>query len=440
MLSRRGLLASGAATALLPGGLAAQVLPPEGFATPAGTFPFAPEVFRERRRKVMEVIGEGIAVIYGAERADTDAAVAPPFAQSGDFAWLTGIVDEPGAILVLAPGERTFREFLLLPTRVPEAERWEVERLPLGSAVERRTGFARVFRTGSLGSLVTTLTERAKTLHFLGPIVGTGSPVPKELELYGKIAARVPGVSIRDASQILPALRCVKEPREIELMRKAAAATARGHIAAMKRVRPGWTEGQLQDVVEAAFREGGGTGLAYSSIVGTGRNAASLHYTGRTGVVAAGDLILIDAAASVGGYACDVTRTFPASGRFSARQREDYALVLAAQAAAAAKLKAGVYYEDLSEAAKDVFRKAGRIDDFTHGLSHYVGLDVHDAGDLSKPIPAGAVITIEPGLYVQSANYGIRIEDIFLVTAAGSERLSEGVPRSVAEIEAAMAR
>lgn len=439
MVSRRGLLASGLAAALVPSGLAAQVLPPDGFATPLGTFPFAPEVYRERRRKLMDVIGSGIAVVYGAERPAYDGPVSPPFAQDGDFAWLTGIVDEPGAILILAPAERTFREFLFLPARDPEAERWEIERLPLGSALDRRTGFARVYRTSALGGIVTTLAERAKTLHFLGPVVSTSAPVPKALELYGQIAARVPGTSIKDQSALLPALRCVKEPRELDLMRKAAAATARGHLAAMKRVRPGWTEGQLQDVLEAGFREGGGTGLAYGSIVGTGRNAASLHYTGRGGVIAPGDLILIDAAASVGSYACDVTRTFPASGTFSAKQREDYALVLAAQAAAVAKLKAGVLYEELVEAAKDVFRKAGRIDDFTHGLGHYVGLDVHDAGDLSKPIPAGAVITVEPGLYVQASNTGIRIEDIYLVTPNGAERLSEGVPRTVAEIEAVMA-
>ncbi len=440
MLSRRSLLASGAATALLPRGLAAQVLPPEGFGTPAGTFPFAPEVFRERRRKLMDAIGDGIAVVYGAERPAFDGPVSPPFTQDGDFAWLTGIVDEPGAILILAPVERTVREYLLLPPREPEAERWEVERLPLGADIQRRTGFAKVFRTSALGPIATTLAERSKTLHFLGPIASITAPVPKALELYGQIAARVPGTSIDDSSQILPAMRCVKEPREIEQMRKAAAATARGHIAAMKQVRTGWTEGQLQDAVEAAFREGGGTGLAYGSIVGTGRNAASLHYTGRTGVIAPGDLILIDAAASVGGYACDVTRTFPASGKFTPKQRDDYALVLAAHEAALAKLKAGAYFEDLSEAAKDVFRKAGRIDDFTHGLGHFVGLDVHDVGDLSKPLPAGAVITIEPGLYVQAANYGIRIEDIYLVTSAGAEQLSEGVPRTIAEIEAAMAR
>ncbi|MET0137464.1 MAG: aminopeptidase P N-terminal domain-containing protein, partial [Sphingobium sp.] len=365
---------------------------------------------------------------------------SPAFQQDGDFAWLTGIVDEPGAILVLAPTERTFKEFLLLPSRNPEIERWDVERLPLGSLLEARTGIARVSRTGNLGGLVTSLAERSKVLHFMGPIVGTSAPVPKALELYGKVMQRVPGCSMKDDSGLIPSLRIVKEAREIDLIRKATNATAQGHIAAMKAVRPGMTEGQLKQILEDGFRAGGGTGLSYDSIVGTGRNAASLHYTHGDGVIGANDMVLIDAAASVGHYASDVTRTFPASGKFSASQRTDYELVLAAQAAAVARLKAGAYYEDLSEAAKDVFRTAGRVDDFYHGLGHFVGLDVHDSGDYAKPLPAGAVITMEPGLYVQSQNVGIRVEDLYLVTASGNERLSSGIPRTVAEIEAAMAR
>lgn len=440
MFNRRTLLAGATATLALSTRLTAQVMPPPGFATPAGTYPFTPDVFRERRRRVMEMLKDGVAVVYGAGPVESSAAVAPPFVQDGDFAWLTGITDEPGAILVMAPAERTIREWLLLPSRDPESERWEVERLPLGTEVERRTGFARVSRTGGLGSLVTALAERSKTLHFLGPIVSASAPVPGALDLYGRVMQRVPGVSLKDDSGLLPSLRIVKEPRELDMMRRAMAATARGHLAAMKQVRPGMTERQLKALMEDAFRAGGGEGLAYDSIVATGRNAASLHYTGGSGVIGPNDLILIDAAASVGGYACDVTRTFPASGRFTPEQRASYELVLAAQAAAVARLKAGVYYEDLVEAAKDVFRKAGRVDDFTHGLGHLVGLDVHDVGDMSKPLPAGAVITVEPGLYVQSANEGIRIEDLYLITQNGSERLSEAVPRTVAEIEAAMAR
>ena len=439
-LGRRQVLTGTAAMALAPlAGAAAQILPGPGFGTPIGTSPFPPEVYRARRAQLMAQLKSGLAVIHGGTAFDTpDNMIAAPFTQNGDFAWLTGVMDEPGAILVLAPGESIVKEWLILPSRDVEAERYDVERLPLGSLIEQRTGMQRVLRRGALGGLVTRLAARVKDLHFLGPVVSADAPVPETLELYGKIAARVPGTSIRDQSGLLTEMRSIKEPRELEWMRKSMAATRAGHLAAMKAVKPGMTERQLRRVLEEGFANAGGTGLAYNSIVAAGRNAASLHYVVETGPIRDGDLVLIDAAASVDGYACDVTRTFPANGRFTPAQRADYELVLAAQAAAEARLKAGVTYDGLEEAAKQVFRRAGRIDDFTHGLGHYVGLDVHDPFDRSKPIPAGAVITIEPGLYVQSANQGIRIEDQYLVTATGSERMSAGVPRSIAEIEAAM--
>ena len=439
-MERRQFLAGAAAMSLLPAAdAAAQILPGPGFGTPLGTRPFAPDVYRARRARLMAELKTGLAVIHGATAIGApDNTIAAPFTQNGDFAWLTGISDEPGAVLVLAPGEAVVKEFLFLPSRDVETERWEVERLPLGSLIEQRTGVQRVQRTARLGGVVTQLATRAKELHFLGPVVSADAPVPATLELYSKVMARVPGTSIRDQSGLLTQMRSVKEPRELEWLKKAMAATRAGHLAAMKAVKPGMTERQLRRVLEEGFANAGGTGLAYNSIVAAGRNAASLHYVAETGPIRDGDLVLIDAAAAGDGYACDVTRTFPANGRFTAAQRADYELVLAAQAAAEATLKAGVSYDVFEDAAKQVFRRAGRIDDFIHGLGHYVGLDVHDPFDRSRPIPAGAVITIEPGLYTQSANQGIRIEDQYLVTAAGSERMSAGIPRSIAEIEAAM--
>lgn len=439
MLRRRTLLTAASAGLALASTARAQIAAPEGYGRPLGTSPFPPEVYRERRKRVMDELKTGVAVVYGADLVDSPAPVAPAFAQNGDFAWLTGIVDEPGAILLLAPGEAYDREVLFLPARDLEIERWDAERLPLGSELERRSGFRVVRRTRDLGGAVAGVASRAKDLRYLGPIVSASAPVPRELELYGQVTQRVPGARIVDDSGLLPRLRAAKEPREIEMMKRAMDATRRGHLAAMRAVRPGMTEGQLKAVVETAFREGGGTGLAYDSIVGAGRNAASLHYTGWAGQIRDGDLVLIDAGASVGGYASDVTRTFPANGRFTAEQRRTYELVTAAQDAAAARLKAGVIYRDLTETAKDVFRRAGRIDDFYHGLGHFVGLDVHDAGDFTKPLPVGAVVTIEPGLYVQSAGYGVRIEDQYLVTATGAERMSAGIPRTAEEIEAWMA-
>jgi Xaa-Pro aminopeptidase len=418
----------------------AQVMTPAGFGTPAGTVPFGPEVFKARRARVMQALGTGVAVIYGATELVPANALELATQQEDNFAWLTGIVDEPGAVLVLAPEERTVREYLFLPSREPEAERWNIERLPLGAEIERRTGFDRVARVSSMAGTVTTLAERRKKLRFLGPVVPASAPVPPVLELYSKIAQRVLKTETVDDTALLPSLRVVKEPRELALMRKAMDATRAGHLAAMRAAKPGMSERELKAIVENAFRTAGGTGLAYESIVGAGRNAASLHYTGGDGQIRAGSLILIDAAASIGGYACDVTRTFPVDGKFTKAQRAVYDVVLAAQEAAVSRLKAGAYLEDLTEAAKVVIRKAGHIDDFYHGLGHFVGMDVHDAGDTSLPLQAGAVITMEPGIYVQSENFGIRLEDQYLITATGAERMSTGIPRTPDEIEAFMAK
>ena len=158
-----------------------------------------------------------------------------------------------------------------------------------------------------------------------------------------------------------------------------------------------------------------------------------------TTTIRAGDLILADIGAEYGLYAADITRTFPVDGRFTPEQRRIYETVLAAQDAAARKLRAGAVYEDLSRAATDVIEAAGHRDDFWHGLGHFVGLDVHDVGDYAAPLPAGAVLTIEPGIYLPQRDFGVRIEDEYLVTASGSEHLSRAIPRTVAEIEAVMA-
>lgn len=408
------------------------------FGTPAVTRPFAPEVYRERRQRLMAEIKTGIAVVYGATRIDTTNPVAGDASQLSDFAYLTGIPDEAGAALLLAPNERLFREILFLPSRDPEMERWEGERLPIGQEVRRRTGFSKVMRSSALGGNAVAMASRAKTLNYLGPLVGSDSPVPRELELYGKIAARVPGVSTADRSGLISAMRIVKEARELDLIRKSIAATERGLRTGMAAARPGMTERQLANIIESEFRAAGAQGLAFSSIVGAGRSSTVLHYTGRDGVIRAGDMILCDVGASVDGYASDITRTFPVDGQFSTDQRQIYETVLAAQDAAAAQLRPGVIFEDLNETARGVIQRSGNLDDFNHGLGHFVGLDVHDSGDYTRPLPVGAVLTIEPGIYRQRSGFGVRIEDCYLVTPGGNEKLSRAIPSRPADVEAAV--
>jgi Xaa-Pro aminopeptidase len=435
MIGRRALLGTGvaAAAASLAPGKAFALLQERRFGSPAATSPFPPEVYRERRRRLMAQMKTGVGLVYAAASFDRTAPVA---GQDSDFSYLTGIQDEAGAALVLAPAERLHREFLFLAPRNPEDERFEGVRLALDQSVRERTGFERLSRTNRVGRYVVDLASRSGDLHYLGPLADPEAPVPPALELYGKVTARVPGTRIVDNHDLIRRMRMVKEPRELELIRQAIAATERGLRAGIRAARPGMTEFELRTIIEAEFRAAGARGLAFPSIVGTGPNSAVLHYTGSDGVIRAGDLILCDVGAAVGGYAADITRTFPVDGRFTAEQRQVYDIVFQAQESALAILRAGVVYEDIQERARATIRAAGHIDDFWHGLGHFVGLEVHDAGIYAEPLPAGSVVTVEPGIYLPQRGFGIRIEDDYLVKPGSWEHLSDGVPRRAEEVEA----
>jgi Xaa-Pro aminopeptidase len=444
MLSRRSFVRGGAASAAAAftagSAIGQTAADTRRYGYPSGTKPFGPEVYRERRDRLMQRMKSGVAVVFGAPTVDRSGTVAAIDRQFSDFTYLTGIVDEGGAALLLAPGERTYREFLFLPPVDPEYDRWEGTRLLLGRELRERTGFEKIQRSGGLGPMLAQAAARAGEMQYIGPLASPDAAVPRELELYGRVAARVPGVRIVNKHGLVHAMRLVKEPRELALMRRAIAATERGLRAGMRAARPGMREFELKAVIENEFRAAGARGLAFPSIVGVARNSAVLHYMGGDNEIRAGDLILADVGAEFDFYAADITRTFPVDGRFTPEQRRVYETVLAAQHAAASRLRPGAVYEDLSRAATGVIEAAGHRDDFWHGLGHFVGLDVHDVGDYAQPLPAGAVLTIEPGIYLPGRNFGVRIEDEYLVTAAGNEHLSSAVPRTVAEIEAAMAR
>ena len=441
MLDRRGFIggAAGALFALSGAPAPGQTLLPgaTGPGSPAGTSPFPPEVFRARRQRLMQMMGGGVAVIFSAASLSSDDPGGGR--QDADFAYLTGIHDEAGAVLLLAPGERTYKEFLFLASRDPDTERWDGERLMIGQSVRERTGFERVYRSNSIARRLLDLASRAPRLHYLGPLVAPPAPVPQALALYQEVTARLPGAGIVNSSAFLPRLRRVKEPGELALIRRAIAATERGLRAGMAAVRPGMREFELKRIIESEFAAAGATGLAFPSITGTGRNGAFAHYSGSDGIIGPDDLIVADVGAEVGHYAADITRTFPASGRFTPEQRAVYQTVLRAQEEAMRLLRPGAIHEDLAAAATAVIGAAHHGDDFFHGLGHSIGLEVHDAEDLSEPIPAGAVLTIEPGIYLPG-RFGVRIEDDFLVTARGYEQLSAGVPRTIEAVEAAVGR
>jgi len=239
----------------------------------------------------------------------------------------------------------------------------------------------------------------------------------------------------RSPARAIQKVRGVKSTEEIARIRKACELTARGLVECMREARPGMFEYELQARLEFVCRRGGARRQAFASIVGSGPNTLVLHYDDNSRRTEADDLVLMDVGAEYMGYAADVTRTFPVSGRFSERQAEVYDVVLAAQRAAIAAVRPGATFRDVDAAARQVIAKAGHAKGIAHSVGHYVGLDVHDPAP-GRPFEPGNVITVEPGLYLAREGIGIRIEDTVLVTKDGAEVLSAGVPKERAEIEA----
>lgn len=394
------------------------------------------DVFKARRAALMESLDGGVAVMFGASGAD--ALVKGGFVQESSFYYLTGI-SEPGAALVLAPGEHRSKEILYLQPRNPEIENWEGRRESLGDALEAATGFEQVSRTNALPSNLTAMLQRSKKAVFLGPIVSANADMPKALALLRDAQARVPGSSLENKAELIPEMRRIKSDSEVAQIQKAIDVTGKGIVAAMKSVEPGMKEFQLQSHVEHVYEMEGAQFLGFSTILAAGANSTVLHYGANNDVIGEEGLVLVDTGAAWQHYSADVSRTFPVSGKFSPREKELYELVLKAADTATKNVRVGAdYYNDLHLVAKGVLEEAGYAEYFIHGLGHFVGLDVHDAGDYALPLEEGVVLTIEPGIYIPEEGIGIRIEDVVLVTKGAPVVLSRHIPRTVEEIETAM--
>ena len=266
------------------------------------------------------------------------------------------------------------------------------------------------------------------------------------VEALGKEAGATVEAAGGKIQKEISKLRMIKSAPEIEMMRKASDATNKAHIQAMKTCKPGLNEKVLQTVIEDKFKKEGCDGLGFPTIVGSGKNGVVLHYDQNTDPMPAASMVVCDIGASYLGYVTDITRTLPTSGKFPEDMKKAYQCVLDAQKAAEALLKPGATFGSLEEAAAKVFGDRG-LEDWCychsqsggprHNLSHFVGLAVHDSG-VETPFEPGVVITIEPGYYNKKGGWGIRIEDIYVVTKDGFDRLSAGAPREVDEIEAIM--
>ena len=397
------------------------------------------DVFKARRQALMEKLDGRVAVLYGA-RGQTGGVVEELFIQESNFYYLTGI-SEPGAALILAPGEQQYKEILYQQPRDPDVENWNGRRAPLGDALENATGFPEVRRIGRLGGDLTRIMQRSRKAAFLGPIVSATADKPPALVVLQDGKSRVPGTSLSNMADLIPEMRRIKNAYEIERIQKAVDVTGKGLVAAMQAVRPGLQEFQLQSIVDHSYEMEGAQFLGFSTILAWGPNTTVLHYTKNDQVIQDSGLVLIDTGAAWEHYSADVTRTIPVSGSFSEREKELYELVLKAADAAVEEVRVGASnHNDVHMTAKKILDDAGYGEYFIHSTGHFLGLDVHDAGNYDLPLKAGVVVTVEPGIYIPEEGIGIRIEDVVLVTEDGPVMLSRHIPRTVQEIESVMVK
>jgi Xaa-Pro aminopeptidase len=404
--------------------------------------------FAQRREKLRKEAADGITVLFGAKESED---LHSGFYQETNFLYLTGW-EEPGAILVMTPEPdkadpalaakaRLPREILFLPQRVPSQEKWTGRKLgPSDANVPAMTGFTSVMPAEQFESKLRSLLEMYQSVYALPG------------ESSAAIAKVAPLRTVLDAAAPITVLRMEKSDAEISAIQRATDASIEAHRAAWRMMKPGEFEYEIAAVMTGTYMMDGCRRSAYAPIVGSGPNSTTLHYSRNSRRMDAGEVVVMDVAAECGNYASDITRTVPVNGHFTARQREIYEIVLGAQRAAIAAVKPGmtigkktpnslykIAYDYIDTHGKDLHGESlGKY--FVHGLSHHVGLDVHDASDIREPLKAGMVITVEPGNKIPEESIGVRIEDVVLVTEKGAKVLSGALPVDPDEIERALAQ
>ena len=426
-------------------------------------------VYRMRRERLAAAMGAGVAVVPTAPERLRNRDIHFPYRFDSYFYYLTGFA-EPEAALVIVGGEKP-KTLLFCRERNEEREIWDGFRYGPESARER-FGVDEAHPIGLLDATLVELLENQSALYY--PMGADAEWDARAMKWLNAVRARVrAGVAaperVHDVRALIDDMRLVKDAHEIVLMRRAARIAAAAHRRAMQATRPGRFEHEIEAELLYEFRRSGAQFPAYSPIVAGGPNACVLHYVFNNAALRDGELLLIDAGCELDGYASDLTRTFPVNGRFSGPQRDVYALVLAAQRAAIDKVRPGNAWNEPHEAAVKVLAQGllelkllgGTLDEvleketykrfYMHRTGHWLGLDVHDAGEYKRSgnwreLRPGMTLTVEPGLYIRAGddiperlrNIGIRIEDDVLVTDQASEVLTAEAPKGIEDIEALM--
>ncbi|MBZ5535664.1 MAG: aminopeptidase P N-terminal domain-containing protein [Acidobacteriia bacterium] len=420
------------------------------------------EVYRARRAAVMDKLKDGVIVIFGLKESEQSDADLTRFRQDDYFYYLSGW-DEPGAILMLLPkgrqniatamfpGEQTNREILFLANRDPVRERWTGPKLgPVDKQTATLTGFPLVLPLDRFPIEMSNALSAGQTIYTILPLATANLRLSREQEKAEQLKALAPFAEIHDARSSIDNLRQVKGKSEVAFLQKAVDASVDAHLAAMKAIKPGVFEYQVAALLKYTWENAGCERAAYAPIVGSGFDSTVLHYNQDDQPMLSGQTVVVDAAGEFSGYAADITRTYPVSGKFTERQKQIYELVLGAQEEAVNAIVPGkTLLRGLTQVVKDYFKKSplrgpkGEDDTldhyFIHGTGHWLGLAVHDVGDYNRPIDKNMIFTIEPGLYIPEENLGVRIEDDYMVNGEGKiVKLSSRLPSSIQEVERSM--
>jgi Xaa-Pro aminopeptidase len=422
-------------------------------------------VYHARRVALAGKLHGGIAVLFAAEEAQLDLT---PYRQDEDFYYLTGWNEPGAALLIVAEPEsssstethspRHYAEILFLPTRNLRQEKYTG--VKLDAATPGAASSVGVDAVKPMTELPAVLNELIDGDRLLASHLWVQGGNEQAKNLLGFAAATLglsalpPGHDVRRPVQ---ELRVVKDAGEIELLKKASDASIDGQRVMMKAVKPGVTERAVAGQMTAAWLEAGCERASYAPIVGSGINSTTLHYSDNSATMRDGDVVVVDAACEYSMYASDITRTVPVNGRFTARQREIYDVVLGAQKAAIEAFVVGKSKindrerkdpDSLDTAAYNYINTHGKDLNgeplgqyWLHGLGHMVGIDVHDPSDYPAVLQPGMVFTIEPGVYIPEEKLGVRVECVFLVGADGKlVDLTAALPHTADEVEAAMAK
>ncbi len=424
--------------------------------------PIDPALFVENRRKLAgRIPPKALVVLHSNDVMPKSADGVHPFVQQTDLFYLCGI-DQEETVLLLFPDarEERHREVLFVRETSPQIELWEGKRLTREEA-RAVSGVAHVCGTAEFDALFRALALQAERIYLnANEHLRASSPVETRDARFAKRCREAfPLHRYERLAPIMHALRAIKSPVEIALIREAAAITAAAFRRLLGFIRPGVWEFEIEAEIVHEFLRRRSRGPAFQTIAASGPGACTLHYVSNDRRLQDGELVLLDFGAEYANYSADLSRTLPVNGRFTPRQRQVYDAVLRVQKAAIEMLRPGntleTYHAEVGRRMESELIGLGLLDPaavaaqspekplyrdyFPHGTSHHLGLDVHDVGDKHRPFEAGMVLTCEPGIYIREEGIGVRIENDILITDEGPLDLTAGVPREAEEIEALMA-